>query len=594
MQNNETFKAAQIAESFINACNKFDALLASKDSHKLVRIHQAFHQVLRNYQEEGVLKVAFIGQYSAGKSTLISALTGRRDIHIDADIATDKTTNYDWNGIQLIDTPGLFTDREDHDDIAYDAITKADLLVFCLTSMLFDSITIENFKKLAYEKSYRWKMMLVINKMSDEAGEEEQKISSYRHSLGTALKPYSFTEFPVCFIDAKDYCDGKDEDDDFLIEISHFQTFIQELNQFTDRRASLSQLDTPTRIALSCVDNAQIFFTRNSGEDTAFLEVLSRLKRRVQKERDRIKTKVNGITLEMSAAIMKEGMQLSAVLGKENFDQFNKTSEANVHQHYENARQEIKQVAQQAIESLHTEVQEELQSDLTQALIAKLDFNSEFYQRKQQILAGDFHQNLQEKENTRQLKQQVDWLTTIGDKVGASLEKLATASKAQGFLSSSNVAGSSLHNFIYTAGKFIGYNFKPWEAVNMAKNLGNTAMFLGPALAILSIVVDIYASNQEREIEQQMAEIRNDITSQFQTIAKDLEVQIGHQLHEFEIKFYGEIESKISEARKQHEHECQSSCSELKQLNEVRQEFENIIQTLAKQHISSQPTFEIQ
>jgi small GTP-binding protein len=587
MQNNESFKAAQIAENFIDACNKFDKLLASKNSQELINIHQVFHRVLKNYQEKGILKVAFIGQYSAGKSTLISALTGRRDIHIDTDIATDKTTSYDWNGIQLVDTPGLFTDREDHDDIAYDAITKADLLIFCLTSMLFDSITVENFKKLAYGKSYRWKMMVVINKLSDEAGDEDQKISSYRHSLSTALKPYSFTEFPVCFIDAKDYCDGKDEDDDFLIEVSHFQTFIQELNQFTDRRGSLSQLDTPARIALSCVDNAQIFFTRNSGEDTTFLEVLSRLKRRVQKERDRINTKVNSITLEMSSAIVKEGMHLSVAVGKDNFEELNKNSEANVRQYYEKAGKEIEKVTQQAIESLHNEIQEELQSDLTQALVAKLDFNSESYQRKRHEAAGDFNENFQEKEKTQQLRQQIDWLKEIGEKVGASIEKLATASKAQGFLSSTNVAGSNLHSFIYTAGKFIGYNFRPWEAVNMAKNLGNASMFLGPALTILSIGVDIYASNQDREIEQKMAEIRNDITSQFQKIAKDLEVQMEQQLHEFEVKFYGGIENKIAEARQQHEGEYQSSCAELIQLNEVRQDFEEIIQILTKQYIST-------
>lgn len=84
--------------------------------------------------------------------------------------------------------------------------------------MLFDSITVENFKNLAYNKGYRWKMMLVVNKMSDGAGEEEELIAHYRESLAQALKPYSFDEFPVCFIDAKDYCEGIDEKEDFLIE----------------------------------------------------------------------------------------------------------------------------------------------------------------------------------------------------------------------------------------------------------------------------------------------------------------------------------------------------------------------------------------
>ncbi len=115
--------------------------------------------------------------------------------------------------------------------------------------MLFDSVTVENFKKLAYDQGYRWKMMLVINKMSDEAGEDEEKIANYRHSLAEALKPYQLEEFPVCFIDAKDYCEGIDEADDFLLEISRFPTFINALNKFVDSRAALARFDTPVRIA---------------------------------------------------------------------------------------------------------------------------------------------------------------------------------------------------------------------------------------------------------------------------------------------------------------------------------------------------------
>ncbi len=159
-QNNQTFKAAEIGKTFKDACIRFDTLLKSAKSEDLKAISTKLHQDLREYKQQGLLTVAFIGQYSAGKSTIISALTGRRDIHIDADIATDKTSDYDWNEIKLIDTPGLFTDRQDHDEMTYSAIAKADLLVFCLTHMLFDDYTVENFKKLAYDKGYRWKMML--------------------------------------------------------------------------------------------------------------------------------------------------------------------------------------------------------------------------------------------------------------------------------------------------------------------------------------------------------------------------------------------------------------------------------------------------
>lgn len=122
-------------------------------------------------RERNILSVGFIGPYSAGKSTTIAALTGRDDIAIDADIATNETTEYDWNGIKLIDTPGLWTERQKHDQITYDALRQADLLIFTLTYMLFDNATVDHFKELAFQEGYQNKILLLINKVNDEAGE---------------------------------------------------------------------------------------------------------------------------------------------------------------------------------------------------------------------------------------------------------------------------------------------------------------------------------------------------------------------------------------------------------------------------------------
>ncbi len=372
-ENNQDFLAAKIGSAFKKNLVSFDKLLEQENKPELTAIRKKLREELKTYREQGAISVAFVGQYSAGKSTIISALTGKRDIKIDADIATDKTSTYNWNGIQVLDTPGLFTERQDHDEITYDAINKADLLVFCLTYMLFDSVTVENFKKLAYEKGYRWKMMLVINKMSDEAGEEEQKIANYRHSLAEALKPYSLDEFPVCFIDAKDYCEGVDEKDDFLMEISRFQTFIDSLNEFVNKRAALAKFDTPVRIALSCLEEAQLSFTRNSTNDSAFLEILNRLSRVVRKERSRIRTKVQNIGLKMSSEIAKEGYILASAVGNEDIEVLNKQVELNVQKHYEKAETDLQSVINAAAEDIRQEVEQVFESDLVKAFVTCLD-----------------------------------------------------------------------------------------------------------------------------------------------------------------------------------------------------------------------------
>jgi len=570
-QNTEKFNAAAIATQFKTSLLKFDELLAKGNHLELTAIRKKLREELKTYREQGVLSVAFVGQYSAGKSTIISALTGRRDIHIDADIATDKTTSYDWNGIKLIDTPGLFTDRQDHDEITYDAINKADLLVFCLTYMLFDSLTAENFKKLAYEKGYRWKMMLVINKMSDEAGEEEQKIANYTKSIAEAIKPYSIDEFPICFIDAKDYCEGVDGDDDFLLEVSRFHTFTEAINNFVERRAALTRFDTPVRIALSNVDDAQLSFTRNSSEDSAFLEVLARLSRTIRRERDRLRTKVRSIALRLSSAIAREGTVLAAAIGsKEDIKVLSEQAENNVKKHYEQLGAELEEVVKVAAESLREEVKEVLQSDLTQAFVARLEGNPKVSAR-----------NVESDTDFERLINQVEQLKTIGETVGNKIIDLAKGRVAteagQGFLKASNVAGGNLHHGVYAIGKLIGFDFKPWQAVNIAKDIANVAMIVGPILGIFSVAMDIRAVQKEEELDTKLAEARREITSQFISIAKNIESQIETQLLEVEAKIYGEVENKIAAARQKEAGAIASSNTWVKELSEIRQNFEFIL-----------------
>ena len=442
--------------------------------------------------------------------------------------------------------------------------------------MLFDSVTADNFKKLAFEKGYRWKMMLVINKMSDEAGEEVQKIANYRKSLAEALKPYSIDEFPICFIDAKDYCEGVDTDEDFLLEISRFQTFIDALNNFVDRRAALARFDTPIRIALGCVDEAQLSFTRNSSEDSAFLEVLTRLSRTVRKERDRLRIKVKNIALEMSSAVAKEGTTLSIVVGSEqNFEILNKQAELNVQKHYEKAESKIQEAVDTAVESIREEVEQVLSGNLVQTFVACLE--------KSQNVSG---QDVDSSMDVERIKGQVNWLKNIGETAGVQLSNFATRSFAhtagKGFLHSLDVAGSGLHQGVLAVGKFVGFKFKPWQAVGIAKNIGNAAKFLGPAVALIAVGVDIHASIQEKQREKQMADVRRDITSQFQAIAKDLENQMELQLREVESQVYGEIEKQIATARQQEESAIAASNTWVKQLAEIRSDFDLILRYITK------------
>ena len=57
-------------------------------------------------QPHSVPRLVLTGQYSSGKSSLISAITdGAAEVVIDSDIATDSVADYDWDGaVTLVDT----------------------------------------------------------------------------------------------------------------------------------------------------------------------------------------------------------------------------------------------------------------------------------------------------------------------------------------------------------------------------------------------------------------------------------------------------------------------------------------------------------
>jgi len=565
-QTSKEFKVASIGAKFKQACLDLDKLLASLRTADADTLRQNLRAGVKEYKQQGTLSIAFIGQYSAGKSTIISALTGRRDIHIDADIATDKTTAYAWNGVKLIDTPGLFTDRGDHDEITYKAIDKADLLVFCLTYMLFDSITVTNFKKLAYDKRYGWKMMLVVNKMSDEAGEEEHKIESYKKSLAEALHPQNLNDFPLCFIDAKDYCEGVDDSEESLKEISRFATFTTALNDFVGRKASYSKLDTPIRIVLRTVDDTEKIIIPDNSQDAVYLEILRRLSLRVEQERESLRTKVRGIQLEMASAILAEGNNLVQFIGDESFRDLNEQSEIRVREHYEKAEKELQQVLEKAIDKIRHEIETELEKDLPQAFVARL---------RAQYIAEEH--DVQNKGSAEQLRKSVGWLGEIAEKAGSTISSQTTRegilnTAIQGRpLTNLDVIGTPTVRTVKTIGKTFGYKFKPWEAVKISKNIGNAAKFLGPAVALIGVASEGYAIYEESKRDQKILNVRRNIQQQFQGVANDLKLQMNGQLQEFEQQIYDDIQSTISQARRENEIMTSNVNNTYQELSRIRE-----------------------
>ena len=547
MDINVKFEAKEISLRVAPIVQELSELLLKSDTPDLDKLQENLLQDIKAHQDSDALTVAFVGQYNAGKSTTISALTGRRDIRIDSDVATDKTTSYDWNGIKIIDTPGLFADREDHDDITYNAIAKADLLVFCLTYMLFDSITAANFKKLAYEDKYRWKMMLLVNKMSDEAGESDQKIANYTESLTTALNPYSLNEFPLSFIDARDYCEGCDTDDELLQEISFFPEFINTLNKFLRDKGTLAKLDTPIRIALGCLDEAKSIIHRDKVKDDTFFELLNRLKSRADKVRSHLATHVTDISIDMYRNIITEGDHLADCIGKE------KNLASKVEFHINNVKQSI----QEANISIQHKVEEQI-------LIMKEEIDK--LNRSDLFLA--FQAKLETAEGNRASMSDFD-LAMLREQV-------------EGFRDISNELKIVAAGFgIEAIDTLFGLEELLFGGAETFLDMGGLLDFLGPVVAIAGLGMAAHKSFKKQEIDEKVISARLEVQRKFAEIARESENNFKGNLKNFEYQFYGKIYNLISEAKRKEEEEIAASSEIMKNLLAVEKKLEIVRRDLA-------------
>jgi len=142
------------------------------------------------------------------------------------------------------------------------------------------------------------------------------------------------------------------------------------------------------------------------------------------------------------------------------------------------------------------------------------------------IYTNNLHNNFERKKlennfKSSSLDSKVKLLDTLKGQA-AKLTSFTGASNTAGiFAKSSEIAGSQGHTLVYSIGKTIGYNFKPWQAVNITKNIGNVAKFAGPALSIIAAGITVYGAIKEEKELKKIASSKNQMNTNFYEIAND-------------------------------------------------------------------------
>lgn len=199
--------------------------------------------------------LAFVGQYSAGKTTLINALTGT-DLPTGAGVVTDRVEEVAWRGVRLVDTPGVETGtREEHDERAREAYRNSDLVVFVTTSGMLDPAGQALLSKLASDMGKARQMIFVVNKVSQDSATPD----ILRDEASAAVEAWGI-EVVLC--DALEHLEAeRSEDPELRAELldgTGISSLAQALTRLARESGTYGRLASPIQGCRPLLDRAAI------------------------------------------------------------------------------------------------------------------------------------------------------------------------------------------------------------------------------------------------------------------------------------------------------------------------------------------------
>lgn len=463
------------------------------------------------------IRLVFAGQYSAGKSSILKMLTDRADIEIGADITTQQAHTYDWNGIEVVDTPGIHTQlRPDHDEISYDAIASADMLVFVVTNELFDSYMADHFRKLAIDKDKAGEMILVVNKMDRTAeGNTGEQQNIIREDLKKVLEPYTPEQLNLSFLDAESYLESIEERDedpelaDELVARSGYAQFIDTLNHFVEEKSIPSKITTELYVIDDRLEKAikELQPKSSDADIDAFEENFMQQRHLLIEARGRMQQEVKDIYTTAASQIRDIGLDAANLL-------------------VDGCKQdEVEEELQKSIRKAE-DIIEKCQSDAIEVIDARLN---EMGQQLEVIENSEFSRDLKSRLSGK-FEGLPEGIQTIIANAGLGFQKAGQAvlnnaykAETQGGLKLTNFSGSTIHQMVLKVGHGIGFKFKPWQAIKITKGIAIGGQVLSALGVGFSVFMQIKADQDEERIREDLKNNRQNIRSQFNVAANELE-----------------------------------------------------------------------
>ena len=252
-------------------------------------------------------RIVATGQYSAGKSTILQALTGDTSIVTGADVTTTEVAEYRWGDVLLVDTPGVQAGLPAHDERAEQALRAADLVLFVVTVDLFDELGARHLRHVAVELGKARDMIVVVNKSGTLSADPAVRVDAVRQALG-AGQPVPPVP-PVVICDALDFLDARADADPELAAESGFDALPESMNRLVRGSARHARLRRPFDMLRAVVGDTRPLLGEDPAEQTAW-SLLSRQRRALLGTRDRVDTVVAARAGELRSAMRVHGRSL--------------------------------------------------------------------------------------------------------------------------------------------------------------------------------------------------------------------------------------------------------------------------------------------
>lgn len=475
----------------------------------------------RFIDEDKKIRIVFAGQYSAGKSSILSYMTGQK-LEVGQGITTSQCNFLDWNGIEVVDTPGIHTQkRPDHDKITYEAMAEADLIVFVCTAAGFSEGLGSHFRKLLVEKGKGNEMMLVFNKMeSSRYGNTEtgQKEFFKKDVLPVISPEFSADDLYISYIDTyayEDALDAEGKEKEGLLKISGYEQFYANINKFIADKKVLGKCTTSLYKLEQMLSEAMSEFKSGDVCSDGALTLLNQQRRMLVESKDNIKSKAYSIVRQETQNVRNWGYDIADELTSSD-------SEDKVNAKLKEKYNETDSVYEKAAKEI--EVAINLESDSLRKKIANLE-KSEFVCN----LKTAIERKIGEIKIDEKTHSNLSGMASKAKDAGEWLSKMATGPKAasgwNAIFKLGTYSGSEAHKAVLAVGHFFGKKFKPWEAVKIAGKVGKFGKVLGVGGALLGVVIQIWEDKQEEKVEKQLLQCRSEIRNMFTDAANVIEMQ---------------------------------------------------------------------